>query len=447
MSTPTETIPTKPPNGSEDEIVIADVTCVACGCLCDDITVRVRGGRLVETRNACEIGRAWFLKARNAGGAIAAIVEGKPVSLEQALDRAVEVLAAAHAPVVLGLTRTTLEAQREAVALADRLGAFVGLGHSATAAPEIQAVARAGSVSATLGEVKNRADVVVFWHADPIVTHPRHWEHYSVAPAGRFVPEGRRGRTVLVADSQHTATAERADHFLKISEAAQSETLWAIRALIQGIHLDPAHVERSTGVAFEDLRAWADRLPRARYGAFFHGDNLARNGAAAIEAALALVRDLNSTTRFVALSLGGPWNPKGAEAVLTWQTGYPLSVDLGPGIPRSDLRETSSTRLENGEADAALIIGDEGDEHLTHSARDFLARIPTVVIGPEATASGRLASVAMASAAFGIETAGTVLRCDGIMLPLRPVRPATLPTDRDLLHALATRLAAHERRS
>src|SRR5262249_28053251 len=153
------------------------------------------------------------------------------------------------------------------------------------------ALARGGSVSATLGEVKNRADVVVFWGVDPVATHPRHWERYSVEPAGRFVPEGRRGRTVLVADAIRTAAAERADRFLCVARDAQFEALSALRALIQGIELDPVAAERSTGVPLADLLDWADRMRRARYGAFFYGAGLGRSrgGAAIVEAALALV--------------------------------------------------------------------------------------------------------------------------------------------------------------
>ena len=89
---------------------------------------------------------------------------------------------------------------------------------------------RVGRVSATLGEVKNRADVVVFWGADPVVSHPRHWQRYSVEPRGRFIPQGRAGRTVIVVDQQRTATAEEADLFVEIDASRQFEVLWVLRA-------------------------------------------------------------------------------------------------------------------------------------------------------------------------------------------------------------------------
>ena len=70
-------------------------------------------------------------------------------------------------------------------------------------------------MSCTLGEVKNRADLVVYWGSDPVESHPRHLERFVLAP-GKFVPQGRRGRTLVVADVKRTATAELADFFLNL---------------------------------------------------------------------------------------------------------------------------------------------------------------------------------------------------------------------------------------
>ena len=71
--------------------------------------------------------------------------------------------------------------------------------------------ARVGQVSSTLGEVRDRADLVVFWDVDPVATHPRHFERYSVEPLGRFVDRGRGGRMVVVIGQEMTATAAASD--------------------------------------------------------------------------------------------------------------------------------------------------------------------------------------------------------------------------------------------
>ena len=246
---------------------------------------------------------------------------------------------------------------------------------------------RAGRVSATLGEVKNRTDVVVFWGADPVVSHPRHWERYSVEPRGRFIPDGRAGRTVVVVDEKHTATAEQADLFVEMDASRQFEALWVLRALVRGAAVDEARVREHTGIELPRLQELADQLMAARYGAFFHGSRITQGSlaeaSATLEAAYGLVRDLNRQRRFVVLGMGEPGNSMGAEAVLTWQTGFPTSVDLSAGYPRSLPGVTTARRrIVCGEADLVLVVGPVPMEQLDEDWRGRLEKVPTLVIAP-----------------------------------------------------------------
>src|SRR5262249_29353303 len=155
-------------------------------------------------------------------------------------------------------------------------------------------------------------------------------------------------------------------------------------------------------------------------------------GPARVEAAFSLIRDLNAHTRFVALSLGGPGNPQGVEAALGWGSGYPSAVDFGPGWPRSFPGEASAAaRLARGEYDAALSVGEVD----VGSSLGVVERLPTVAIGPDATAPGRRSTVAIATATPGIDGSGTVARVDGVGLPLRPALRGR-PTEQDILRRL-----------
>ena len=40
---------------------IDNVVCAFCGCVCDDISVTVEDGRITQAKNACVLGKAWFL--------------------------------------------------------------------------------------------------------------------------------------------------------------------------------------------------------------------------------------------------------------------------------------------------------------------------------------------------------------------------------------------------
>jgi formylmethanofuran dehydrogenase subunit B len=58
---------------------IADATCLACGCLCDDIALSVEKERIVKAERACPIGERWFLADRRTS-LPACRIEGRPSS-------------------------------------------------------------------------------------------------------------------------------------------------------------------------------------------------------------------------------------------------------------------------------------------------------------------------------------------------------------------------------
>lgn len=423
------------PAGQDDATrVVADATCILCGCLCDDIELVVSGDRIVGARRACIAGEPWLRRDFAFSGEPLIQVEGRPATAEEAVNRACSILRAARCPVVFGLSGLTLEAQAVAVAIAERIGASIDPACSREDAPGLAAFRREGRVGATLGEVRNRADVVVFWGVDPVSSHPRHLERYSVDPPGRFV-EGKR--TVLVADAAPTATSARADRFLAVPEGRSFEVLRMLRSLARGIEPDPAAIRASCGVALEDLRHWFATMAGARYGAFFYGSSLGSGpaGAAAVGEALALVRDLNAAGRFVALPLGGPGNSAGAEAVLARHAGSPQAVDFSRGYPRSLPGETDAeARLSRGEADAALVLGSFG-LGVSREAEQHLQAIPRIVVAPGAAAQ-RESAVALTSSRADTESGGTVMRRDGVTWRLRPALPPTRPSELEWLEAI-----------
>lgn len=186
-----------------------------------------------------------------------------------------------------------------------------------------------------------------------------------------------------------------------------------------------------------------DRMKRAKYGVilFGSGDAAARGDRLESYAFLALTRDMNEHARFVCQPMGGPGNATGAANVLTCGTGYPFAVNLVRGYPRFSPGEyTTTENLSSGEADAALIVGGDPMSDLTQAAREHLERIPSIVLGPKETTTTRAAAVVFYTATYGINTAGTVFRMDGVPIPLRPALESPLPTDEQVLRAIEQRV-------
>jgi formylmethanofuran dehydrogenase subunit B len=397
-------------------------TCGGCGLVCDDITaVAGEDGELERLVRTCPLGDAWFAE-RIAPAPPLARVEGREAGLDQALDEAAAILGRARAPLVYGLGQTTCEAQRAAVALAETIGAVIDpAGPLLDGASGLAFQAR-GASTATLGDVRDRADVVVIWRADPVVTHPRLLERLRLPDPDR---------ALVVVDERRTATAAQADAFVKLPAGRDLEALWTLRGLVRDAPVGGgAAAERALG----DVAA---RMRGGRTVAILHHVR----GRVEALALHALVRDLWRVTHAVAVTLRREGNAAGAEDVLAWQTGYPAAVSFAGGFPRSNPGELSAAAvLERGDADAALVVASDPLGDLPAAAAERLRAIPVVSVDARETATAGAARVAFTTAAAGVHRPGVVHRLDGVPVPLRAVLSSTRPGDDEVLAAIAGRL-------
>jgi formylmethanofuran dehydrogenase subunit B len=421
--------------------VVSNATCTFCGCVCDDMELTVENNHITKAKNACVLGKAWFLNHHIEDRPVATL-KGQPASLEEGIEQAAKILAGARYPIVYGLSDTTCEAQRVAVAIADRIGGCVDTTTSVCHGPSGMAFQGVGEVTCSLGEVKNRADLVMFWGSNPAESHPRHWGRYSTMPKGLFVPNGRKDRTVVLVDVRRSKSAPAADIYLQIKPRKDFEALWILRALVKGVELDNSAGDE-VGIPLDQLKDLSDRMKACKFGILFFGMGLSmtRGKHLNVEAALALARDLNEHTRFYIKPMRGHGNVTGADNVVSWQTGYPFGVNLGRGYPRFNPGEfTTADTLARREADAALIIASDPMGNFSQPARDHLARIPYIALDPKETQTTRGAAVAFTTATYGINTGGTVYRMDDVPIPLRPAFDSPYPSDEEVLKGIEKRV-------
>ncbi len=100
-------------------------TCTFCGCVCDDIELHDDGLKIVKTKAACSLGASWFVNHTAERLYPDALIDGKEASVDDAVEAAAEYLHRANMPLVYGLSNVTCEAQREAVSLAEKIGAVI----------------------------------------------------------------------------------------------------------------------------------------------------------------------------------------------------------------------------------------------------------------------------------------------------------------------------------
>lgn len=301
-----------------------------------------------------------------------------------------------------------------------------------------------GKVSCTLGEVKNRADLIIYWGGNPAECHPRHFTKYTLTQKGKFVPNGRKGRTMVLVDIRETPSAKAADIFLQIRPTKDFEVLTTLRALIKDQPVNRVAVAE-TGLSLEQLQELADRMKKAKFGVLFFGMGLSMTRGKHMNSAalLSLAAELNAFTKFVAMPMRGHGNVAGADVVMRWTTGYPFGVNLCRGYPRFNPGEYSTVDLLlRGDNDAALILGADPGATMPQPAIDHLARIPTIVLDPKVTHTSRLARVHITTAVTGISAAGTAYRMDEIPLPLRPALKSPYPTDEEVVKRIYKAVAA-----
>jgi formylmethanofuran dehydrogenase subunit B len=404
------------------------------------------------------------------------------VSLEEAVHKSAEILVNANFPVLYGWSSTSCEAQRMGVELAEEIGGVLDNTSTVCHGPSILGMQEVGLPTSTLGQIRHRADLIIYWGCDPWSAHPRHLERYTSFTEGRFeesewkafleklkadagqkkvesalrrgfvtftphvhlpscevsgVPQtlSKEGRKLVVIDVRKTMTASMADYFVQVEPNKDFELMQALRALIKDQELDG---DKVGGVPVEFLQEIADALVNCEFGVVFFGMGLTQSEGKSrnIEVAIQLVRDLNAHTKFVIMPMRGHFNVAGSNIVLAWQSGYPYAVDFSLGYPKYNPGETSIVDiLNNQESDAALVVASDPVSNFPRKAVEHLVKNPLIVIDPHMNATSLMADVVFPSAFVGIEAEGTAYRMDRVPIPLKKVveAPKGILSDEEIL--------------
>ncbi|MCW4008328.1 MAG: formylmethanofuran dehydrogenase subunit B [Candidatus Bathyarchaeota archaeon] len=477
-------------------VVVKSVTCPICGSLCDDIELTIENNEVVKVKNGCALCESKFLGYKGEHRIKTPLIrkDGKlmPVSLDEAIHKAAEILANANYPILYGWSSTSCEAQRIGVELAEEIGGVIDNTAVVCHGPSILSVQEVGIPTCTLGQIRHRADLIIYWGCDPWSAHPRHLERYTAFTEGRFeksdwkgyiqkvkaaagkkkiesaVRRGvvkrpkaqpmlqhelvnappptlmKEGRKLIVVDARKSMTAEMADYFIQVEPNKDYEVMQAIRALIRDQELD---VDKVGGVPVEYLEEVADAMVNCNFGVIFFGMGLTQTAGKFrnIEVAISLIRDLNKRTKFVIMPMRGHFNVTGANVVFTWQSGYPYGVDFSLGYPRYNPGETTCMDiLLRGESDATLVIAADPGATFPRRAVEHMAKTPLIVIDPHMNATAMLGDVVIPSAFVGIESEGTAYRMDHVPLPLKKVvdPPKGLLSDEEILRRILEEVRA-----
>lgn len=357
-----------------------------------------------------------------------ATLDGKSISSEDAYEKAAEILQAANFPLVAGLGADVAGAQA-AILLAERLrGAFDHLA-SRDSLADLEVVRSAGIFVTTPNEARVRADLVLLVGPGLTGYWPAIFDRLALDK--ETVHGGKTARRVIwVGPKRGEAKIEGVEvETIPATEAELPGVLAALRARVGG---RPVALPAA---AAKKLDAAAEALKSARFGVAVW--SAAGLDSLMVEMLQGMITELNATTRFTGVPIGGRGNATGVLQTSAWMTGFPPRTGFGRGYPEHDTWRFEASRLvESGEADAALWISAYSGEAPPWEDVD----IPLITLGPPGSAPKHGLFIAVGkpgvnydAVEFAQETSSMVLR--------RASAPAELPTVAEAIAAISAKFS------
>lgn len=419
MNQPAETLP------------LTGVACPFCGLACDDLELRLDGRAATVSANGCARSANLFA-AQTAGDGTGSALAGIAVPAAEAIAGAGELLRRARQPLISGLA-ADVGGVRAALKLADRVGAVVDHMNTSALMRNLLVLQDSGWITATFAEVRNRADFVLVVGTDGGSRFPRLVERLFAPVDSPFADGDMKRRMVFLGVAPVAPLAGIAEpRVIDCDRHRVGEVFGALRCLVAG---RPLHAERAGGVAIDILRELAAEMQAARYGivAWAAADLDMPHAELAIQSICGLVADLNETTRFAGLPLGGNDADITANQVIVWQTGFPLRSGFGRGVPEYDpYHYATEHMLAGGEADVLLWISAFDPQRVPPPTS-----VPTIVLGSPAMRFDHPPAVFIPVSTPGIHHAGHYFRSDNVMaVRLRKLVDSPLPSVAQALAAI-----------
>ncbi len=388
-------------------------TCPACGLLCDDIS----SDAIARQQLGC--GKAAKFYARSAKHPSAQI-NGRPVTLSEAVKAAASILTQSKSPLVAG-SSTDVHGARALVDLSHATHANMTHLNASSTLRNMQVLQHRGWQTTTLTEVRNRADVILMIGTDVVSHNARFFERVVWVDEAMFTNAAQRKIIYLGGDDLNTQPGVSPDghapEVIACTAAHLPEVVAALRALV----LDkPVTGTQVAGVAVSTLKALADTLKASRYATlvWVSKDLHYAHAELTIEQITETVVALNQKSRAMGLSMGGSDGDTGVNYAHTWLNGVIIDQPDWESHDAVVWVNSYSPDAMPPASTAPVIVLGASDSHFVE---------PPAVFIPVATP--------------GLECDGQMFRVDGsVTLPLIASRPADLPTLRVVVDQLLAAL-------
>ena len=403
---------------------LVELACPACGCLCDDVQVEIDGNHIKRIENICVKGASIFYSGENPDRRNSSQIDGQDVPLEKAIEECVYSLKRSTRRLIFGLDNSTLEAQAIGIELAKTLGAVLDDTSSFCQGALIEKILDGAIPSCPLSEVKDNADLLIYWGANPPHSHPRHLSKFSYYAYTEYNELGWLPKVKLAClDVRETEVSSLSNPSFKLKPGGDKDFIEAILTVL------------NKGEGPSEAKAFTELVSNAHFCVIFVGLGLTYALDGDFRLFAEMVQELGRSTRIAIIPMVGHFNMRGFNQSLYQRTGHVNKLSFAGTTSYGD-EYSLLEQVRNHLADCVLIVGSDPFSNLPYSIMRELQGVPVICLDPFATATTKAAHVTVGTAISGLECGGKAIRMDGEEIGLTQAKASDYPSDEEILRHL-----------
>jgi len=331
-------------------------------------------------------------------------------------------LSKAKRRLIFGLDSSTLEAQALAIELARKLGAVIDDASSFSFGPIIEGILSQEVPTCSLSEVKDKADLLLYWGANPTATHPPHLSKYTYYAYADFTPAGWYPKVTLSSiDVRPTELTTMSKPAFRIKPRGDGE-------LISGLLGE-------SPTASAEAKQLSELVKKSRFCAIFCGLGLVHSLGGDFTAFSRMVQMLSQSIRVAVIPMIAETNMVGFNQLLHKQTSYVNQASFAGGVSHG--REFSfPEQVHSRTPECILIIGSDPFSALPQSLMSHLRGVDIICLDHSPTLTTEAANVVIPTAVPGVESGGNVVRLDGDSIVLAQPIKNGYPAEEEILRQL-----------
>ncbi|MHA1651038.1 MAG: formylmethanofuran dehydrogenase subunit B [Candidatus Helarchaeota archaeon] len=416
----------------------SNVVCTGCSLLCDDIVVELENGKIKTTHHVCARGYGRYYQIAFKYRLLSPLkrINGKQqeISYEDAIQETIDLLKKAKNPFFYGWASTTSEAQQKGIQLAQKFKAGIDCATNSTTGIVLQQLNAKNIQIPQLEDIKDNADLLLFWGCNPTASHIRLLSKFALLPRGANTDRGIEDRVAISVDIRKTDMTKFSEEILQIEPGEDKALLEALIQIIQGKSLTEdiiANIPRKT------IYNVANIIKEANFGVLFFGNGYAKTQEN-MDTLLRFFETVNQKgIKIGAVPLDGGYNAVGFNLNLKKHVNLELNADF-QSSPPTQTPNFLIESLKQDKIDLLVVIGADPISNLPFHVCKLFAKIPIICIDYQQTPTTKVSHIVIPTTIPGVESAGTAYRLDYKPITLKKILepPEGIYSDEEILNAL-----------